>query len=386
MESLLLAKSIEEYVLDIRKEIHLHPELAENEFNTQNIICRKLDKMNVSYQKVGSTSTIATIDTKRPGKTLALRADIDALPMKEETEIEYKSSIEDVAHMCGHDVHTAILIGAVRIINENIDKFNGKVKFFFQEGEERLVGAKKIIDAGGMDGVDNCFALHVMHAYKSGDVALAQGYALSGADEISIEWVGVSGHGSSPQLANDSIHAAAVFTTDLQSIVTKNVSPLDVAVIGVGKFQGGSVANIIAKYTELELTMRYFKKEVQARLHDALNKHATNIGDMYGVKANVTIHKKANATYNDPDFCKFASKAYMDANPKGQVHVSPPLMSSEDYSEYLKLAPGAMGWLGIGNEEKECIYFPHHELFKVDEDALKYGVAWFVQLAKNYLT
>lgn len=389
MNTLESAKQIEDYVIDFRRELHMNPEISEEEFETQKRVLRELDKYGIGYEKVGNTSIIATITGTKESegqlKTIALRADMDALPMQEETEVPFKSTVKNVGHMCGHDVHTAMLVGCGRLLAENRDTFSGTVKLFFQEGEEKLCGSKHIIEAGGMKDVEMIFALHCMQSIHAGEISITPGYQLSGGDEFEINWTGVSGHGSSPHLAHDSIQAAAVFVADLQGAVTKVVNPLDTAVVTVGKFQGGSVANIIAKYTETGLTFRYFKDHVRKAIHQSVTSHAQCIGEMYGVKADVNIIEKVGALNNDPDVVDFVKQSFAKIVSPEAIKPLPPLMSSEDFSLYLKYAPGAMGWLGIGNEDTECIYYPHHEKFKVDEEGCKYGVALFTQVALDFL-
>lgn len=187
------------------------------------------------YRKAGNTSLIATLKGERSGKTIALRADIDALPIKEEADVEFKSKTPGLMHACGHDAHTAMLLGAAKILSEMKDEINGEVRFFFQEGEETFSGAKKIIEAGGMDGVDTCFAMHGMPGLETGFVDITSGYRMAGCDTIYVNFEGVSGHGSVPHLAGDTIHPACIFVTDLQGIVTKNIDAQEPLVVSVGK-------------------------------------------------------------------------------------------------------------------------------------------------------
>lgn len=386
MNSLELAKTVEKDVIDLRRAIHQFPELSAQEVETQKKVIKVLEQLEIPYEKVGNTSTIAYIKGTKKGihKTIALRADIDALPMQEETDITFKSDVDGVSHMCGHDAHTAMLLGAAMLLQTNRDSFCGTVKLFFQEAEEILAGATKIIEAGGMKDVEMIFALHCLEAFYPGEIAVMSGYQLSGGTTINMHWTGVSGHGATPHKSKDSIHAAAVFVSNMQSIVTKNVSPLDVAALSIGKFHGGTVANIISKYTDLALTFRYYKPEVRDAVKKALLEHAKGVSMMYEVDVDVQMDDKVNATYNDPiavDKVKTAFTKFADSTSLKQYE---PIMSSEDFSEYLKHAPGCMAWLGIRNEQQECVYYPHHEKFKIDESALKYGVALLFQIAIDY--
>lgn len=262
-------KAIEEYIINFRRELHEHPELSGQEFITQEKIMRELDKLKIPYRKAGNTSLIATLKGDKSGKTIALRADIDALPVTEEADLDFKSKINGLMHACGHDAHTAMLLGAAKILSEMKDEIAGEISFFFQEAEETFTGAKKIIEAGGMDGVDACFGMHGMPEIETGYVNIEAGYRMAGCDTIYVKFEGISGHGSVPHLAKDTIHPACMFVLDLQGIVTKKINAQEPIVISVGKFTGGTKANIVAKYTEIDISMRYFNPKVRVLAHEA---------------------------------------------------------------------------------------------------------------------
>lgn len=262
-------KAIEEYIINFRRELHEHPELSGQEFITQEKIMRELDKLKIPYRKAGNTSLIATLKGDKSGKTIALRADIDALPVTEEADVDFKSKINGLMHACGHDAHTAMLLGAAKILSEMKDEIAGEISFFFQEAEETFTGAKKIIEAGGMDGVDACFGMHGMPELETGYVNIEAGYRMAGCDTIYVKFEGISGHGSVPHLAKDTIHPACMFVLDLQGIVTKKINAQEPIVISVGKFTGGTKANIVAKYTEIDISMRYFNPKVRVLAHEA---------------------------------------------------------------------------------------------------------------------
>lgn len=385
MNALEQATKVQHFVKNFREDLHMYPELSGKEVQTQKKIIAELEQHSIPYVKVGNTSIVATIDSGKPGKVIGLRSDMDALPMTEECDEKFISKTPGVAHTCGHDVHSSILLGAAIILNDSKDSFNGKVKCIFQEAEETLSGAVKVIESGQVNDVQLFFALHCMPLIESGMVSIMPGYQLTGSDMVKISWIGVSGHGSMPHLANDSIHAAAVFVADLQSAIHKSISPQEIAVATVCKFTGGTTFNIISKYTELEMTLRYYSDDVQKIMHDQIKKHATHIGDMYGVKAVVDITKLVKGTYNDPEVVSLAKKSFSNFSSEEKIVAYPPIMSSEDFSMYSSIAPSAMGWLGCGNKEKGCIYYPHHEKFKVDDASFPYGVAWLCQVAFDFL-
>jgi amidohydrolase len=379
------AKSIEDYIINFRRNLHEEPELSGQEFKTQKKIMKELDKLGITYKKAGNASLIATLNSGKSGKTIALRGDIDALPIKEETNVEFKSKTPGLMHSCGHDAHTAMLLGAAKILSEMKDDIPGEVRFFFQEAEETFSGAKKIIEAGGMEGVDACLGMHGMPDLETGYVNIEPGYRMAGCDTIYVKFEGVSGHGSVPHLAKDTIHPACIFVTDLQGIVTKNINAQEPIVLSVGKFIGGTKANIVSKYTEIDISMRYFNPNVREIAHEAIKRHAKAIADAYELKVDVIIEESALSMYNDPDLAALADKSVTKVFGEGKNKILPKYMGSEDMPYYFQHAKGVYAFMGYKNEEKEAIYFPHHEKFKIDEDYMKYGTALHVQFALDFL-
>lgn len=378
-------KSIEEYIINFRRDLHENPELSNQEFKTQEKIMKELDKLGMPYKKIGNTSLIAILKGRKSGKTIALRGDIDALPVKEETDVEFKSKTHGLMHACGHDAHAAMLLGAAKILSVMKDEIEGEIRFFFQEGEETFSGAKKIIEAGGMDGVNACFGMHGMPELDTGHVNIESGYRMAGCDTIYVKFEGVSGHGSVPHLAKDTIHPACIFVTDLQGIVAKNINAQDPIVLSVGKFIGGTKANIVSKYTEIDISMRYFSLKVRETVHEAIKRHAKAIADSYELKVDIRIEESAPSLYNDEELVALADKSAIKVFGEGKNKTLPRYMGSEDMPYYFQHAKGVYAFLGYRNEEKEAIYFPHHERFKIDEDYMKYGTALHIQFALDFL-
>ncbi|WP_027703083.1 M20 metallopeptidase family protein [Metaclostridioides mangenotii] len=379
------AKGIEDYIIAFRRDLHENPELSGQEVRTQARIIEELEKIGVEYKKAGRTSVVAWIKGNKPGKTVVLRADIDALPMQEESDVDFKSNVDGRMHACGHDAHASMLMGAVKLLSEIKDQIKGEVRFFFQEAEETFEGAKRIIADGWMKGVDACFGIHNYPEIEVGKLAINKGYIQAGCDTIYVKFEGVSGHGSTPHLAKDTIHPAAMFVTDIQGIITKNVDAQEPIVVSVGKFNGGTKANIIAKYTELDISMRSFEREARARVHEAIKRHAKAIADAYELKVDVKIEESALSVCNDEVLADFARGSSLELFGEDRVVELNKLMASEDMSFYLEYAKGVTVWLGSKNVEKGCIYPPHHEKFKVDEDFLKYGAALHSQFAVDFL-
>ena len=379
------AQEIESYVIDMRRYFHENPELSCQEFKTQEKIMQELDAMGISYEKAGSTSLIAKINAGKGSKTVALRADTDALPVIEQSGVPFTSKNPGVMHACGHDAHTAMLLGAAKILSEMKEELPGEVRLFFQEGEELFAGANKIISAGGMEGVDAVFGMHGMPGMKTGYYDLTPGYRMAGCDTIYIKFEGISGHGSAPHKAKDTIHPACMFVHDIQGIVTKNVDPLESVVLSVGKFVGGTKANIVAKYTELDISMRYFDPKVREIVHAGIQRHAKAIADMYELQVEVNIEPSAVALRNDEVVTQIASEAAEKVFGSQRNIETRKLMGSEDMPYYFQHAPGAFALLGYENEAKDSIYYPHHEKFKLDEDYFKFGTALHVQFAVDFL-
>ena len=379
------AQEIESYVIDMRRYFHENPELSCQEFKTQEKIMEELDALGIPYEKAGSTSLIAKINAGKGSKTVALRADTDALPVIEQSGVPFTSKNPGVMHACGHDAHTAMLLGAAKILAGMKDELPGEVRLFFQEGEEMFAGANKIIAAGGMEGVDAVFGMHGMPGMETGFYDLTPGFRMAGCDTIYIKFEGISGHGSAPHKAKDTIHPACMFVNDIQGIVTKNVDPLESVVLSVGKFVGGTKANIVAKYTELDISMRYFEPQVREIVHAAIRRHAKAIADMYELQVEVNIEPSAVALRNDEVVTQIASEAAEKVfGPQRNIETRK-LMGSEDMPFYFQHAPGAFALLGYQNEAKGSIYYPHHEKFNLDEDYFKYGTALHVQFAVDFL-
>lgn len=379
------AQEVESYVIDMRRYFHENPELSCQEFKTQEKIMEELDALGIPYEKAGSTSLIAKINAGKGSKTVALRADTDALPVIEQSGVPFTSKNPGVMHACGHDAHTAMLLGAAKILAGMKDELPGEVRLFFQEGEEMFAGANKIIAAGGMEGVDAVFGMHGMPGMETGFYDLTPGFRMAGCDTIYIKFEGISGHGSAPHKAKDTIHPACMFVNDIQGIVTKNVDPLESVVLSVGKFVGGTKANIVAKYTELDISMRYFEPQVREIVHAAIRRHAKAIADMYELQVEVNIEPSAVALRNDEVVTQIASEAAEKVfGPQRNIETRK-LMGSEDMPFYFQHAPGAFALLGYQNEAKGSIYYPHHEKFNLDEDYFKYGTALHVQFAVDFL-
>lgn len=384
MDILEEIKKEEKYLINTRRKLHQNPELSSNEFKTQKFIINELNKMGIQNKKVGNTSVLAVIEGNKKGKTVMLRADIDALPILEKSEIDYKSKIDGIMHACGHDAHTAILLGAANFLIKHKDLINGTIKLIFQEAEETFSGAKSVIKEGILKGVDAIFGLHGM-PLNTGYYDLHSGYRMAGCDTIYVNFEGISGHGSSPHLAKDTIRPAAQFVIEMENIVTKFIDAQDSVVLSVGKFVGGTKANIISKYTNLDISMRYFNKETRKKVHDLIIKKAKMIEMGYDIKVSVKIEESALSLYNNEEITKIAQKSAEKIFGKNKNIENKRLMGSEDMSYYFEKIKGCYANVGYYNENKNAVYFPHHERFNIDEDYMSYASALHVQFALDFL-
>ncbi len=377
-------KNVEEKIIEMRRHLHENPELSSQEFETQKYIMKQLDELGIPYEKVGTTSLVGHIKGSKPGKTVALRADIDALPIIEQSGASYSSKNEGVMHACGHDGHTAMLLGAAKMLTDVKDELKGEVRLLFQEAEETFSGAKKIVADGGMDGVDAVFGMHGM-PIETGYYDMTPGYRMAGCDTIYVKFAGVSGHGSSPHLAKDTVLPAAEFVTQLNSMITKFVNSQSPVVLTVGKFVGGTKANIVSKYSKLDISMRYLEEDTRRIIHKKLKDLAEGLAKIYDISVDVEIEESTISLNNDTEIAETADKAAIKVFGADRNVNGPILMGSEDMPYYFQEAPGAYAMVGYLNKEKDTIYFPHHEKFNIDEDYLKFGAAYHAQFAWDYL-
>ncbi|MBU3204344.1 M20 metallopeptidase family protein [Clostridium algidicarnis] len=377
-------KKFEPKIIENRRHLHQNPELSGQEFETQKYIMKQLDELNIPYEKVGTTSLVGYIKGGKAGKTVALRADIDALPIIEQSGASYSSKKEGLMHACGHDGHTAMLLGAARMLKEVKDELPGDIKLLFQEGEENFTGAQKVIEDGGMDGVDAVFGMHGM-PIDVGFYDIEPGYRMAGCDTIHVKFEGVSGHGSTPHLAKDTVLPAAEFVTQLNAMITKFVDSQSPLVLTVGKFDAGTKANIISKYAKLDISMRYLHEETRKAIHEKIYNLAKGLAIIYDIKIDVEIEESTISMSNDEKIAEIANKSAEKVfGPNKNVH-GPIMMGSEDMPYYFQKAPGAYALVGYFNKEKNNIYFPHNEKFNIDENYMKLGAALHAQFAWDYL-
>ncbi|MFT5872173.1 MAG: amidohydrolase [Clostridium sp.] len=378
-----LSNKYKQNVINLRREFHKYPEASLYEYKTIDRIGQELDKLGLPYKKVADTGIIAEIKGLNPGKSIALRADIDALSVKELTECEYKSENEGFMHACGHDCHISTLLGAAMILSDLKNELNGTVRLLFQPAEEVAQGAKKMIKAGALDGVDGVFGIHVWSDIQSGFVCVQEGPLMASADLFTINVRGKGGHGSAPHQGVDTVVASSAIVMNLQSIISRELSPLEPAVVSIGSLNVGTRFNIIASEGTLCGTTRSFNQNIRNKFPEMIQRIAQDTASAYRAEADLEYTFATPVVVNDATCSKIAENAL------SKIGATPIIIEKvtggEDFAEYLDMVPGIIALVGVGNEAKGACYPQHHPMYTVDEDALEIGAALYAQYAMDFL-
>ena len=368
-------------IVEIRRELHRFPEMGNSEFRTTEVIMNCFDKWGVKYERLLETGVVATVEGAKGGKTVALRADIDALPIEEKTELPFSSQNEGIMHACGHDIHTAVLLGTAKILSENKDKFCGKVKLIFEPDEELLGGAERLVEKGTMKDVSAVFGLHIRPELPKGHIQVKYGKSYAAADVFEVDVIGKSVHGAEPQKGIDALLIASHIVTALQTVVSRNLAPTESAVLSVCTFNAGTVCNQIAGKATFGGIMRSLGKETREKLKSLLTSTAMGIAESMGAKCEVRIRESYPGITNDNEMTAFLKECAEDILGKENVSVSDtPLMTSEDFGFYLNEAPGSFYHVGC-----ECDYPLHSDRFKPDESAILTGMLVDLKAVSEFL-
>lgn len=390
MDIIQEAKTIADDLTRWRRDLHQIPELGFDLFKTSAYIKEQLDQMSIPYRTVAKTGIVALIEGANPGPTLALRADMDALPIAEETGLPFASTNGNM-HACGHDAHVAILLGAAKILKAKSTLFNGNLKLLFQPGEEGYGGAAEMIADGCLDNpaVDAVYGLHVGQIFpevKAGQVGIREGAILAAATAFSVEVKGKSTHGALPHLGVDSIVVAAEMITSLQKIVSREMDPLSTAVLTVGKIEGGEAINIVTPKVIFSGDFRTLHETDRQYITRRLGEMCGSIAAANRAEAQVEIMGGYPPTLNDPVYTgKVIEAAAKVVGADNVLNLEKPNMGTEDMSLYLEKVPGAFFVIGTGNEQKGITYPHHNSRFDIDEEVLWVGPALFTALALDYL-
>ncbi len=380
------ANEIFGYTAEKRRHLHKHPELSFQEFNTSKFIQETLADLGIEYKVMAGTGVVAHIGKGK--KCVALRADIDALPMAEETGLSFHSATSGLMHACGHDMHTACLLGAAKMLKEKEMELGGVVKLIFQPGEEKIPGGASILIAEGA--LENpkpsaVFGQHVFPDAPMGTVLMSEGPIMASADEIYWTISGKSSHGASPHLGKDPILAAAAIINYLQSAINKFRNPLTPGVISVTSIHGGSATNLFPDEVKMMGTLRAYDKQWRSETHELIEKKSSDVSSLYGCTCEVTIEKGYLPVINNPETTAFARK--IAGNMLGNDKIKPfePAMWAEDFAHYQERIPGTFWFLGVRPQEKKEIPGLHNSKFSPDEKALVHGSALLAQTAFEYL-
>ncbi len=378
-----LAKQFHPRIIELRREIHANPELAFEEIETAALVAETLRSCGVEVKTgIAKTGVIGTIKGKKPGKTIALRSDMDALPILEATGLPFASKNEGKMHACGHDAHTAIGLGAAMILSQLKEEIEGEIRFLFQPSEEKNPGgAPVMIDEGALDGVDEIYGLHVIAQHDAGTVGFCAGEMMASADELYITIRGKSGHGARPHFAIDPIVTASQVILSLQTLVSRNLDPFSQGVITIGSIHGGFAPNIIPEEVKLVGTLRSMTKEWREFAHRRIEEIIRGICDSAGAEYDLYISKGYPVLNNDPNKTIFAEEAARALFGSDAVFKAERLMGAEDFAYYLEKVPGTFYRLGIRNLDQNITADIHNDHFTVDERSLEIGAAMQAYLA-----
>jgi len=371
-----------------RRQIHQQPELAFKEIQTADFISQKLSSWGIEHQRgVAQTGIVAVIPGHKPGPVLAIRADMDALPIEELNQVEYKSKSPGVMHACGHDGHVAVALGTAYFLSQHRDSFSGTVKIIFQPAEEGPGGAKPMIEAGVLESpdVDAIIGLHLWNNLPLGTIGVRTGALMAATEFFHCTIHGRGGHGAIPHQTVDSIVVASQVINALQTIVSRNIDPLKSVVVTVGELHAGSAVNVIADAARMGGTIRYFDEAYEGIFEQRLHQVIGGICQSYGASYTLDYNPLYPAVINDPDITDLVRSVALSVveTPAGVVPECR-TMGGEDMSFFLKAVPGCYFFLGAANPAKGLDYPHHHPRFNFDESALSTGVEMFTRCVESF--
>jgi amidohydrolase len=381
-------EEMKDWLIDIRRTIHMHPELGFEEIKTSRLVAGWLEKFGFQVKTgMAKTGVVGLLEGKKPGKTIAIRADMDALPMDEARPVPYASKVKGKMHACGHDAHVAILLGVARFFSLPPGLVKGRIKWIFQPAEEGGGGGKIMVEEGVLENpkVDAIFGTHVFPLLPVGKVGVYEREGLAATDRFTVKIIGKGGHGAFPHLCKDPIVAAGHLITQIHSIVSRNINPQDGAVITVGRISGGTAFNIIPDEVELIGTVRSLTPQVQEELKKRIEEVTKGVAQSFGMDYRYDFEYGYPMLINDPEMSKLAARACAKGIGRENIEWVKPAMGGEDFAYYLQKVPGAFFRLGNRNEAKGTIHPYHSSLFDIDEDILPLGVEMFVRIIDEYL-
>ena len=389
------APEISDYVIDRRHWFHAHPEIGYKEFATTERICAELDQLGIPYERPRETGVVATIrgtardaydDEGKPRRRLMLRADIDALPVTEQTGEPFQSQNPGFMHACGHDTHVAMLLGAAKLLCGLTDELHGELRLVFQPAEEGGNGSKSMIDCGVLEGVDGVYGTHIWSDVPAGKISCEAGPRMAATDWWRIDVTGRGAHGAMPNQGADAVLAGAAIVQSLQAIVARNMSPFEPAVVTVGQFHGGTARNVMAGSAWMEGTVRTFHEKAHKRIPQLMERMAQDTAAAYGCTATLTYEVAHSTVVNTPEASELAARAATEVLGADSLVTYRGSMPGEDFSEYLKRRPGVFVFLGSGTADKSGKVWPQHSpKYDPDERVFVRGSMLAAQYACDYL-
>jgi hippurate hydrolase len=384
-----LASDYKNEFITVRHHLHAYPELSFQEFNTSAFIQSKLKELDIPFQVMATTGVVALLEGRNPSaKIIALRADIDALPITEENNVPYKSTQQGVMHACGHDVHTSILLGAAKVLRELKNNFEGTIKLIFQPGEEKNPGGASLLIKEGVlqnPKPDSIIALHVHPGLPVGKLSFRKGRVMASADEIYITIKSKGGHAAAPHLTADTILIASQLIVSLQQIISRNNNPTSPSVLSICSINGGNTTNVIPSEVKLMGTFRAMDETWRFKAHELIKKQTVAICEGMGAEVDVLIDVGYPTVDSEPKLtqqCWDFANAFMG---KENVEETELRMGAEDFGFYTQQIPGCFFRLGVGNVQKEITYNVHTPKFNIDENAIEIGMGIMSWLAVSLL-
>ncbi|WP_411346736.1 M20 metallopeptidase family protein [Paenibacillus sp. WLX1005] len=379
-----LARQLQPKLSAWRRDLHRHPEIGYEEHRTSAIVAEHLQQLGLNVQTgIGQTGVVALLEGKQPGPTIGLRADMDALPIQDAKQVEYASTVPGKAHLCGHDAHTTMLMGAAQLLTDIGQPECGNIKFIFQPAEEGLAGAQAMIRDGVLDNpaVDWITGLHVFPGLPVGEISICKGAAFASADFFTITVHGQSGHAARPHEGVDAIAAAAQMITALQNICSRMLNPLDTAVVSIGRIEGGQMATALADQVQMSGTVRTLSASVRQQMPELMKRVLDGVASSFDAVVELDYRMSYPVVHNDSQLVDFLTRTCEQLPDGPQWTVMQPSTGGEDFAFYAQQVPGAFFRLGTGNGSPEYTYPLHHPRFDLDEQALPYGVAMLSALA-----
>ncbi|HIC22944.1 MAG TPA: amidohydrolase [Planctomycetes bacterium] len=376
-----LAGGVMEQVITLQRDIHSHPEIGFDTVRTAGLIAEQLKAAGIdTREQIGKTGVVGDIEVPGATRCVAFRADMDALPMDEETDLPHRSTIPGAAHMCGHDAHSSMLVGAACALAGIRDRLGCSIRFIFQPNEEALPGgAPAMIADGCLEGVDRIFGMHVWPAFNTGKIGIVEGPTMAQPDTFRIVIAGRGGHAATPHVCNDPILCGSQIISSAQHIVSRNIDPIQSCVVTFTQFHGGTADNVIPEKVELRGTIRSFDKQVGDVARQRLTEVAEGVAKAHGCSADVQITEGYPVTFNDPDACQEARRSISVEVPLSDQGT--PVLGGEDFAYYGQKVSAAFLFLGNRDESQGIVHFCHHPRFQVDDAAMPIGVRSWIALA-----